>query len=106
MLLAYVGPETMMPIASVIAVIAGIGLLWVLPIVLGVRLARRKGYSPAWMWFGIHPIGGWIAYIVFLALPARMQCINCGGFVATYFKLCPYCHEPVRPAVKKPLDFE
>jgi Zn finger protein HypA/HybF involved in hydrogenase expression len=73
-------------------VLGMIGLLWVLPISLGIRAANRKGYSPHWMWFGIHPVGGWIAAIVLMSLPARVQCRNCGGFVARYFRLCPHCH--------------
>ena len=67
-------------------------VFWVLPIVLGIRCARRKRYSPHWMWFGVHPLGGWCVFIVLTALPARRICGTCGGYVAEYFRLCPYCH--------------
>ena len=70
---------------------------WVLPIMLGVRCAKRKNYSPAWMCFGIHPLGGWIAFIVLSCLPARIQCPNCGGFVQVNFKICPYCRAGINP---------
>jgi hypothetical protein len=72
------------------AVIAVIG--WVLPITLGVRAAKRKNYSPYWMWFGIHPIFGWIACIVLLCITRRIRCQNCGGYVMNHWWICPYCH--------------
>jgi hypothetical protein len=65
---------------------------WVLPICLGVGAAKRKNYSPHWMWFGIHPISGWIACIVLLCIRPQIQCPNCGGFVRVNFRICPYCH--------------
>jgi len=41
-------------------------ILTIIPIVLGIKEARRKGISPHWMWFGllVIPIGGWITYLV------------------------------------------
>jgi hypothetical protein len=51
-------------IGGVVGFIIAIGLLWVLPIMLGVRAAREKNRSPHWMWFGIHPVTGLIAYLV------------------------------------------
>jgi WD40 repeat protein len=42
----------------------GVITLWVLPIVWGVKWARYKGLSTSWMWFGVHPLGGWIALVV------------------------------------------
>ncbi len=65
---------------------------WVLPITLGVKCAKRKNYSPAWMCFGIHPIGGWIAFIVLSCLEPRVACAHCGGFIKVNFRICPYCH--------------
>ena len=49
-----------------VMLLAGVGLpiIWILPIVLGVRAARAKGVSPHWMWFGVHPMGGWIAFLI------------------------------------------
>ena len=48
---------------------------WVVPIMLGVRAAKRKNYSPLWMLFGIHPLFGWVACIV-----------------AVNYRICPFCH--------------
>ena len=77
-------------------------VLWVLPIWLGIRTARQKNYTPLWMLFGIHPLGGWIAFIVLSSLPPRHQCTNCGGFVPNYFRLCPYCHREMTPPTPMP----
>ncbi len=75
-----------------------IGLAYVLPITWGIKIAKRKGYSRAWMFLGIYPVLGWITLIVLALLPARTLCVSCGGFVGACFKLCPYCHNEVRPA--------
>lgn len=64
---------------------------WVIPVMLGIQTAARKHYSPHWMWFGIHPVGGWIAFIVLSCLPPRAECQHCGGYVSAQFRLCPYC---------------
>jgi hypothetical protein len=65
---------------------------WVLPIILGIQTAKQKNYSPHWMWFGIHPILGWVACIALLCMTPRIQCPNCGGYVTVNFRVCPYCH--------------
>jgi hypothetical protein len=38
----------------------------VFPVLHGIDVATRSGYSPSWMWFGLHPMLGWIAYAVLL----------------------------------------
>ncbi len=73
-------------------IVVFIGLGWVLPITLGVRCAKRKNYPALWMLFGIHPVGGWIAFIVFAYITPRIRCPNCGGFVKVFFRMCPFCH--------------
>ena len=95
-MVAYVGPGAGLSVLGLflfimlatVAVIVG----WVLPIMLGVRAARRKNYSAHWMWFGVHPLFGWIACIVLLCITPRIQCPHCGGFVTVNFRICPYCH--------------
>jgi hypothetical protein len=72
-------------------------VLWIVPIPLGIGCAIRKHYSPYWMWFGLHPLGGWIALVVLASLPARVVCGHCGGYVGGNFCLCPYCHAPLGP---------
>ena len=68
---------------------------WVLPISLGIGCAVRKMYSPHWMWFGIHPVLGWIAFIVLAVLPPRRECPACGGLIQVRFRICPYCRNPI-----------
>ena len=85
--------EPLLAISAILLVTAVVVFVgWVLPITLGVHAARRKNYSPHWMWFGVHPILGWITCIVLLCLTPRVQCVNCGGFVTVNFRICPYCH--------------
>ncbi len=38
--------------------------LWVYSILGGIRAARRKGISPKWMWFGVHPVTGLFAFAI------------------------------------------
>jgi hypothetical protein len=75
--------------AAVIPVL--IVLFWVLPIVLGVRIARRKKLSPLWMLFGIHPIGGWVGCLVLALARGKVECGSCGGYIKPNFRQCPYC---------------
>ena len=77
---------------GLLVIAIGIFFLWVLPISLGIQCARRKNYPAVWMLFGIHPLGGWIAFIVLSCLQPRIACPNCGGFIKIQFRICPYCH--------------
>ena len=52
-------------------VVIGVLALTIVPVVLGIKAAKRKGVSPHWMWFGVHPLGGWIAYLVIRSRPDR-----------------------------------
>ncbi|MGD0580628.1 MAG: HEAT repeat domain-containing protein, partial [Bryobacteraceae bacterium] len=36
----------------------------IVPVLLGIQAAQRKGVSPHWMWFGLNPLGGWLAYLI------------------------------------------
>src|SRR5438552_2274612 len=77
---------------------------WIVPIVAGVLLFQYKGYSPHWMWFGVHPVGGWIAALVALCLSKRRRCPDCGGYVESNFWLCPYCGYELRFRGRFPLE--
>jgi hypothetical protein len=77
------------------AVVLFIGLFYVLPIILGIRCAHRKNYSALWMLFAIHPLGGWITFIVLSCLPGRTQCVRCGGFLSRNWRIWPFCQTPV-----------
>ena len=76
---------------SVFSLALGVVLCWVVPITYGIQTAIRKHYSPHWMWFGIHPAGGWIAFLVLSFLPPRVECPHCGGTISHQFRICPYC---------------
>jgi hypothetical protein len=66
-------------------------LFWVLPITMGVCLARRRKLSPLWMLFGISPLGGWIACLVLALCKGKVECAKCGGYVKPNFRQCPFC---------------
>jgi hypothetical protein len=87
-----------MPIGGIVAIVLGVLLIfafWITPVALGIRLAQKKGYSPHWMWFGMHPIGGWVAFIVMACLEKRTRCTNCGAFLSWNFRICPHCGAPL-----------
>ena len=85
---------------AVVGVIAGIIamalliVLWAAPVVLGVRWAKRKGLSPHWMWFGVHPLTGWIAFWIIRYRAANRACPACGESVPSASKFCPHCKAP------------
>lgn len=75
----------------VLVLLAMAGLLFVLPIMVGISNFRAKGYSPHWMWFGVIPLFGWIAMIVSLSLAARRRCDACGAEVPPGIARCHKC---------------
>lgn len=76
---------------GLLGALAFVALGWVLPIWLGLRAARRNNRSGLWMWFGFHPIGGWIAFSVLASLPPLKMCPQCGEKAKSHAKICPYC---------------
>lgn len=68
--------------------------LWIIPIRAGVKLAQAKGLSPHWMWFGVHPLGGWIAYTVLRKVDGSAPCLACGGSFPEISAHCPNCAMP------------
>jgi hypothetical protein len=52
-------------------IVIGVLALTITPVILGIKAAKRKGVSPHWMWFGLHPVGGWIAYLIIRSRPDR-----------------------------------
>lgn len=80
-----------------------ITLFWVLPITLGVCIARRRKLSPLWMLFGISPLGGWIACLVLALSKGKVECASCGGYVKRNFRQCPFCESALPgPTPAKP----
>lgn len=82
--------------------------LWVLPVYLGLKAARRNHRSPHWMWFGLHPFGAWIAFLVLQYSAPQKACSQCGERVKAHAKICPYCTTPFgespAPVVLSPSD--
>ena len=76
---------------GILGALVFIALGWVLPIWLGLRAARKNNRSGSWMWFGFHPIGGWIAFAVIASLPPLRLCPQCGEKAKSHAKICPYC---------------
>ncbi len=71
--------------------VIAVGILWVLPIILGVRTARGKNRSPHWMWLGIYPVLAWIPYAVMRSLPVLKTCPHCLEKVHVEARVCPHC---------------
>lgn len=67
---------------------------WVSLIVFGIKAAKKKNRSPHWMWFGIHPFGALIVFIVMQVLPPLKECPNCRERVKGHAKVCAYCQHP------------
>ena len=80
-------------------------VFWILPVWLGIRWARQKGYSPLWMLFGISPVGGWIAAAILQYLPPRIRCAQCGRFVQRDFSACPWCRSNLHSPMEEVTEF-
>ena len=70
-------------------------LIWLFPIVGGVKWAQRKGVSPHWMWFGIHPLGGWIAYAIIRWGVQAVACPACHRPLSVKSRFCPHCNTAI-----------
>lgn len=78
-------------IGGLLGFVIAVGLLWVWPITAGLKAARKKNRSPHWMWFGIYPLGGWIAYAVLRSVKPLRECPHCAEKVKAHARQCPYC---------------
>jgi hypothetical protein len=72
--------------------------IWASLIVFGVKAAKKKHRSPHWMWFGIHPVGALIAFIVMMCLDPLQVCPQCGRPVPSGARICPFCAYSFVPA--------
>jgi hypothetical protein len=76
------------------AISALIILLWVGPIFVGIRAAKQKNRTAHWLWFGVHPIGALITWMVIELSPALRICPLCKGKTNASSKFCPHCSQP------------
>ena len=72
--------------------------IWASLIVFGVKTAKKKHRSPHWMWFGVHPIGALIVFIVMMCLEPLTVCPQCARPSPPAARLCPYCGYSFVPA--------
>jgi hypothetical protein len=74
------------------AVILIIFFFWFIPIWFGLKWAKIKGVSKLWMLFGIHPMTGWIAYLILrYGIDPRKQCDKCKESIKIEAQICRYC---------------
>lgn len=72
--------------------------VWASLIVFGVKAAKKKNRSPQWMWFGVHPMGALIVFIVMMVLDPLKLCPRCARPTPTGAQVCPYCAHSLAPA--------
>ena len=65
--------------------------IWAALIVFGVKTAKKKHRSPHWMWFGVHPVGALIVFIVMMALEPLKLCPQCARPSPPGARVCPFC---------------
>ena len=71
---------------------------WAALIVFGVKAAKKKNRSPHWMWFGVHPLGALIVFIVIMCLEPLKLCPQCARPSPPGARLCPFCAYSFVPA--------
>jgi ribosomal protein L40E len=68
------------------------------PVVAGIRCAKMKSISPHWMWFGIHPVTGWIAYLIITSRKSDTKiCYRCAARLYIGAEQCPGCGLRINP---------
>ena len=64
---------------------------WISLVVFGIKAAIKKNRSPHWMWFGVHPMGALVVFIVMMVIEPLKLCPNCARPTPTGAQVCPYC---------------
>ena len=64
---------------------------WAALVVFGIKAAKKKNRSPHWMWFGVHPLGALIVFIVMMVLEPLKLCPQCARPSPAGARLCPFC---------------
>lgn len=77
---------------SFVIVLLIIFFLWFVPIWYGLKWTKIKRVSKLWMLFGIHPMTGWIAYLILrYGIDPRKQCDKCKESIKLEAEICRYC---------------
>ena len=101
--------EILNAILALLMAVVVIAVLWVIPIILGVKWARRNGISPHWMWFGLYPLAGWVAFalirwggqidkvgeVAVKWVAGKVACPSCGKFNSMNSTFCANCGKAV-----------
>jgi hypothetical protein len=82
--------------AAAIAIMAILFVLillgaWISLVVFGIKAAIKKNRSPHWMWFGVHPVGALVVFIVMMVIEPLKLCPRCARPTPTGAQVCPYC---------------
>ncbi len=82
-------------------------ILWVIPIWFGLKWAKIKGVSKLWMLFGIHPMTGWIAYLVLrFGIDPKKQCEKCKESIKLRAQICRYCgNQMSQEAINRAIEY-
>jgi hypothetical protein len=65
--------------------------LWIVMVIWGIRIAKRKNRSPHWMWFGLHPLGALIVLIVMATSSPLEVCAHCSKKLPQHARVCAFC---------------
>lgn len=101
--------EILNTILVLIMIVAFLSFLWILPIVLGLKLAKRNKVSSYWMLFGIYPGLAWIGYFIIRSMgridqvdnvsvqwtTGKVACPSCGKFNPINKNFCSQCRIPI-----------
>lgn len=82
---------------SFLLILTTILIFWILPLILGLNLATKKGITRKWMLFAIHPFSAWIGYLIISLKRPKRPCPCCDKKINTEAKVCSYCMEEIEP---------
>ena len=85
------GVAVLLVLAFVFLVVFGI---WVSLIIFGIKEAKKKNRSPHWFWFGLHPVGALIVFIVMKCVAPLKLCPRCAQKSPAQAQVCPFCQTP------------
>lgn len=73
-------------------------IFWILPLILGLRLASAKGITRKWMLFAIHPFFTWIGYLIIAVKDPKRECPHCYAKIDQRADICNQCLKESPPS--------